>query len=165
MSPKDANILILPRFRSLSSRRERIVCVEAGFDPNAVWPSGTLACEQTVRGVPLPAGTRILVDREDDGVTAILPIDWEVLGHRLPGESEVELASRRFLGARGGWILLPVFFVAWLVAKVTERPPVATVKLSRDVILAGHSLAAGTLIHLDRRGVILRTHTPPVALP
>lgn len=165
MSPNDANILILPRFRSLSFRRERVICVNAGFAPSAVWPAGTLAFEQTLRGVPLPIATRITVDREDDGVTAILPIDWEVLGHRLPGASEVELASQRFLGARGGWLLLPLFFVAWLLGKVTGRLAVATVKLSADAVLAGHSFKAGTLISLDRRGVILGSYAPPVALP
>lgn len=165
MSPTDANILILPHFRSLTFRRERVVCVESGFDPNAVWPSGTLAFEQTVRRVPLPVGTRITVDRGDDGVTALLPIDWEVLGHRLPGESEVELASQRFLGARGGWLLLPLVFVAWLCAKVMGRLPVATVKLSRDAVLAGRSFTAGTAISLDGRGVILRTDEPKVAQP
>lgn len=165
MSPTDANILILPHFRSLTFRRERVVCVESGFDPNAVWPSGTLAFEQTVRRVPLPVGTRITVDRGDDGVTALLPIDWEVLGHRLPGESEVELASQRFLGARGGWLRLPLFFVAWLLGKMTGRLPVVKVKISRDGVLAGHRFKAGTEISLDRHGVILRTYAPLVALP
>ena len=165
MSPNDANILILPRFRSLSFRRERVICVNAGFDPSAVWPAGTLAFEQALRGVPLPIATRITVDREDDGVTAILPIDWEVLGHRLPGASEVELASQRFLGARGGWLLLPLFFVAWLLGKVTGRLPVVKVKISRDGVLAGHRFKAGTEISLDRHGVILRTYAPLVALP
>ena len=118
MSPTDANILILPHFRSLTFRRERVVCVESGFDPNAVWPSGTLALNRPYAVSRCPVGTRITVDRGTMASLRSLPIDWEVLGHRLPGESEVELASQRFLGARGGWLLLPLVFVAWLCAKV-----------------------------------------------